>query len=164
MTWVQNLIPAQLHATLALRSFGFLKIPMLFYSRASVVEITAERVVVKIRLRRRTKNHLGSMYFGALNIGADCAAGLQAMRLIREQAVNISLIFRDCYAEFIQRAEGDVLFSCDQGRAIASLVAEAAASDERVEMPVNVVATVTDQNGNEPVAKFRLTLSLKRRP
>ncbi|HUV99067.1 MAG TPA: DUF4442 domain-containing protein [Gallionella sp.] len=150
-------------ATLGLRLFGFAKIPMMLYVRPSVLEISNERAVVKIPLRRRTRNHLGSMYFGALGVGADCAVGALAMHLIKQQPENISLIFRNFSAEFHKRAEGDVDFSCAQGNEIAHLVARAAASDERVEIMALVVATLHDR-GDDPVATFKLTLSMKRRP
>lgn len=150
-------------ATLRLRLFGFAKIPMMLYVRPSVLEISNERVVIKIPLRRKTRNHLGSMYFGALGVGADCAVGALAMHLIKQQPGNISLIFRNFSAEFHKRAEGDVDFSCTQGNEIAHLVARAAASDERVELTVVVVATPHDR-GDDPVATFKLTLSMKRRP
>ena len=136
---------------------------MMLYVKPSVMEISNERVVVRIPLMRRTRNHLGSMYFGALSVGADCSVGALAMYLIKRQPENISLIFRNFSAEFHKRAEGDVDFCCSQGKEISNLIAQAAASGERVEMPVNVIATVPAQGG-DPVATFRLTLSLKRRP
>jgi hypothetical protein len=105
---------------------------------------------------------MGSMYFGALCIGADCAAGAFAMYLIKQQPANISLVFKDFNAEFLKRAEGCVDFCCSQGKEIAELVAQAAASDERVERQVEVIATVPSLS-DEPVARFKLTLSLKRR-
>ena len=150
-------------ATLGLRLFGFAKIPMMLYVRPSVMEISNERVVVRIPLTRRTRNHLGSMYFGALSVGADCSVGALAMHLIKQQPENISLIFKNFSAEFHMRAEGDVDFCCSQGREISNLVAQAAASDERVEMMIDVIATVPDQS-DDPVATFKLTLSMKRRP
>ncbi|MCG6933755.1 MAG: DUF4442 domain-containing protein [Gallionella sp.] len=150
-------------ATMGLRLFGFAKIPLMLYVRPSVKEISNQSVVVRIPLTRRTRNHLGSMYFGALGIGADCAVGALAMHLIKQQPVKVSLIFRTFSAEFHQRAEGDVDFCCKQGTEIANLVAQAAASDQRVEMAIDVIATVPDR-GNDPVATFRLTLSMKRRP
>lgn len=113
-------------------------------------------------MRRRTKNHLGSMYFGALCIGADCAPGAFAMYLIRQQPARISMIFKDFQAEFLKRAEGDMDFIFNQGKEIAELVALAAASDERVERQVEVIATVPSIS-DEPVAKFKLTISLKKR-
>jgi hypothetical protein len=135
---------------------------MMLYVMPSVMEISNERVAVRIPLKRRTRNHLGSMYFGALSVGADCSVGALAMHLIKQQHVKVSLIFRDFSAEFHQRAEGDVDFCCNQGKEISNLVALAAASDQRVEMPVIVIATVPDQ-GDDPVATFVLTLSLKRK-
>lgn len=150
-------------ATLFLRYFGAAKIPLLFYVRPAVVELSAEAVTVKIPLRRRTKNHLKSMYFGALAIGADLAGGFLAMQRIRESGEPVSLIFKSLHADFLKRAEGDVHFTCVQGREIAELVKAAVASGERVEMPVEITATVPALLGEEPVAKFTLVLSLKKK-
>jgi len=149
-------------ASLEILYFGFRKIPMLFFVRPSVIEISPDRVVVKVKRRRRTRNHLGSMYFGALAVGADCAAGIIAMRLINRQSENISLVFKDLKADFLQRALGDVHFTCNQGVEIAELVSQTARSDVRVELPVHLTATVPAK-GDEPVAQFTLTLSLKRK-
>jgi len=156
-------LPETLQATIMLRLFGLTKIPLLFFIRPSVVEIDSRRVVVKVPLRRRTKNHLGVMYFGVLAAGADCAGGLLAMRLIMESGKNISLIFGGFTADFLKRAEGDVLFTCEDGEAITRLVEQAIGGTERVETPVHVVATVPDRLGTEPVARFTLLLSLKKR-
>ncbi len=162
MNWLSKLITEKTRATILLRWFGLTRIPLLSYVGVSVVEISPERMVVRIPLRHRTRNHLGSMYFGALCIGADVAPGAYAMNLIRQQRVPISMVFKDFQAEFLKRAEGDVDFTCNQGKQIAELVAQAAASDERVERQLDVIATVPSLS-EEPVAKFRLTISLKRR-
>ncbi|MFH2219173.1 MAG: DUF4442 domain-containing protein [Pseudomonadota bacterium] len=163
MNRLLKLLPENVLATLVLRYFGFFKIPLLFFARPSVVELSDDRVVVRIPLRRRTKNHLGSMYFGALAIGADCAAGLIAMKFIQMSGRKISLIFKSLNAEFLKRAEGDVNFTCTQGREISSLVDAAVRSTERVETPVDVIATVPAKFGEEPVARFTLMLSLKQK-
>jgi acyl-coenzyme A thioesterase PaaI-like protein len=162
MNWSRKLFSERTRETFSLRWFGLTKIPLLFYVGATVTEVSPERMVVRIPLRRRTRNHLGSMYFGVLCVGADCAAGALAMYLIRQQPEHISLVFKDFNAEFLKRAEGDVDFCCNQGKQIAELVAQAAASDERVERLVDVIATVPS-SGQEPVARFKLTLSLKKR-
>lgn len=149
--------------TVFLRCFGLFKIPLLYFVRPSVIELTDTRVVVNVPLRRRNRNHLGSMYFGALAVGADCAAGLIAMKLIRNSAENVSLVFKRMEAEFLKRAESDVHFVCDQGHEISELVAASIATTERVELPVNVIAKAPDKFGDDPVAKFVLILSLKKR-
>ena len=56
-----------------------------------------------------------------------------------------------------------MLFTCEDGEAIGALVSRAIGSGEREELPVRIVATVPDKLGEEPVADFTLTLSLKRR-
>lgn len=153
----------KLTATLKMRAFTFFKIPLLFYVSPAVEEINDDRCVVRIPLKRRTKNHLNVMYFGVLCTGADCAGGLMAMRLIRESGRNVSLLFKDFKAEFLKRAEGDVFFTCEDGPAIRALVEKAMTTDDRVNSPVRVTATVPSKPGSEPVARFELTLTLKKR-
>jgi acyl-coenzyme A thioesterase PaaI-like protein len=154
--------PRAAFGTLYLRYFGLAKIPLLFFVKPSVVEWTAERVVFKIPLMRRNRNHLGGMYFAVLAAGADLAAGFLAMEEIRKSGEPISLLFKNVQAEFLKRAEGDVLFTCEEGVLLADLVEKAIETGERVELAVTVVATVPSKLGAEPVARFILTLSLKR--
>jgi len=162
-TALDHLCSLRARPTLQVRAFGLLKVPLLAAVRPVVLELDAQRCVVRIPLRRFTRNHLGSMYFGALAIGADVAGGLLAFIALQESRQPISLIFKDLHAEFFRRAEGDVHFTCESGAAQRELVERAASTGERVELPVTVVATVPELAGNEPVARFVLTLSLKRR-
>ena len=161
MQAIKRLVPETIRNTCYLRYFGLTRIPLLFYVRPSVIEKSDERVVIRIPLRRRSKNHQGSMYFAALAMGADVSVGLLAVELISHQQEKISFIFKDFNAEFYRRATGDVFFSCSQGREIAQLVKNVISSNKRVEMTLDAIATVPAEN-NEPVARFRLTLSLKR--
>ena len=149
--------------TFRLRLWTFAKIPLLFFLRPSVVEASPRRTVIRIPLSRRSRNHLGSMYFAALCAGADLAGALTAIRRIEASGRSVSLIFKDVTARFFRRAEGDVFFSCDEGEAVAALVARAVETGEREERPVRIVATVPDRLASEPAAEFLLTLSLKRR-
>jgi len=153
----------KLRDTLFLRFFAFMKIPLLFYVRPVVEELDDNRCVVRIPLTRRTKNHMNAMYFGVLAAGADCAGGFMAMRLIQKDGGRTSLLFKDFKAEFLKRAEGDVLFTCMGGADIRRAVEEADRTGERVNHPVRVTATVPSKFGDEPVAEFELTLSLKKR-
>lgn len=166
LQWVDGaseLVPAKLRETLGLRAFGLAKVPMIAFTSPVVEELTDTRCVVRIPLSWRTRNHLGSLYFGALAVGADTAGGLIAMRRIQRSGRKISLVFKDFQASFLRRPEEDVRFVCEQGESIAELVERAAASEERVEMPVRVRAVVASLPESEPVADFTLTLSLKQR-
>ena len=149
--------------TLFLRTWSLAKVPLIWLTGASVAEVDDRRCVIRIPFRRRNRNHLGSIYFGVLCVGADVAGGFLAMRQIRAGGGGVSLIFKDFRAEFLKRAEGDVYFACEDGEAIAELVRRARESGERENMAVVVVARVPSKLGDEPVARFELTLSLKKR-
>ena len=160
---IYQMMPAKYRDTILLRSFGFFKVPLLFWLRPSVIELTAEKCVIKIPFKRRSKNHFGSMYFGVLACGADCAGGLAAMKMIIDSGESVSLAFKDFDAQFLKRPEADVYFSCDQGAQIKAFVEKVVASDERQNMSLNIIATCPDKFGDEPVATFSLTLSLKKK-
>ena len=154
----------RLKQTFGMRLFGWLKIPLLASVRPNVVELSEFRCVVRIPLRRRTRNHLGSMYFGALAIGADCAGGLLAMEQIKRSGGNVSLVFKSFQATFLKRPESDVFFTCEDGSAIRDQVRRALDSEVRITEPMVIQAAVKLADGSfEPVADFTLELSLKRK-
>jgi len=148
--------------TLFLRAFSFGKIPLLFAAGPTVLELDDQHCVISLPFKRRNLNHLGSMYFGALCIGADAAGGLIAAKLLREvKSGKGTLIFKDFNAKFLKRPEGETHFTCNAGAQIREAVARADTTGERVDLPVAVTATVPSISGSEPVAEFVLTLSLK---
>jgi acyl-coenzyme A thioesterase PaaI-like protein len=151
-----------LKETAMVRLIG-LRIPMLLFVGPTVRSLDESGCAVEIPLGLRTRNHLGSMYFGALCAGADLAGGLNAARLIFTKHRGVKLVFADLKAEFHKRADGHVLFRTTQGREIREAVERADATGERVTIPVNVVATVPQKYGDEPVATFSMGLSLKRK-
>jgi len=143
-----------------IRLFGVTKVPMIWFCRPKVIEHNDEKIEIQIPLKRRTKNHLGSMYFGVLAVGADITGGFLAMDPIQDSGRNIALIFKDFKADFLKRPEGDVHFICKDGLAIKELVDKVTHSTERHNYKLNIEAIVPSIS-TEVVAKFELTLSLK---
>lgn len=160
-------MPTTLHRfkqTWGMRLFGWLKIPLLASVHPVVVELSETRCVVRVPLRRWTRNHLGSMYFGALAIGADCAGGLLAMDQIKRSGGKVSLVFKSFQASFLKRPESDVYFICEEGEAIRDQVRRSLGSEDRVTELMHVQGAVKALDGTfEPVADFSLELSLKRK-
>ena len=142
--------------------FGLTRIPLIFFCLPRVINITQTTLEVKIKLNRRTRNHLNSMYFGVLAIGADVTGGFLAMEYIRNSKSKISLIFKDFHADFLKRAEGDTHFRCDDGTAIRELIQKSKETGERESMPIHIISWVPSISP-EPVAKFILTLSIKKK-
>lgn len=146
--------------TLFVRAFGLTKIPMIWWLRPRVIALDKSRTAIVLPLSRRSKNHLNSMYFGALSAGADLAGGLSAMKEIERSGKKIALSFKSFHADFKKRAEADVLFECTQGEEISEFVKKVAASPDRHEMMVKITATCPKVS-DEVVAEFQLELSLK---
>lgn len=148
-------------STLKLRAFGLLKVPLIFSCRPTVVTLDDRAAVVRIPLNYWTRNHLKSMYFGTLAIGADCAGGLLAMHLIGKSGKKLSIVFKDFRAAFLKRPEADVHFACVEGPKIRRMIARTVKTGKRVNQSVRITATTPKVSGNEPVATFDLTLSMK---
>ena len=147
--------------TWILRTFGFFKIPILYWCRPKIIEVNDTCCVIKIPLNRRTRNHERSMYIGALTVGADIAGGVIAMYKVRKSGRKIRLVFKDFHAKYLKRAEGDVVFRCDDGAVLDGVLELAAKTGERQNVPVHIIATVPNKFGEQPVATFVLTLSVK---
>lgn len=137
---------------------GLVKIPMIGFIRPKLIEVNNKTVKVRIRLRRKTKNHLRSMYFGALAVGADIAGGIHVFYFSEIKGVKTSFAFKGIKAEFLKRPETDVTFICSEGKLIESLLEQSIQSKERINHPVQVIAMDTN---NEVVATFEMVISLK---
>ena len=107
-----------------------------------MVDLNDERLEIMIPLNKRTQNHLNSMYFGALAIGADVAGGLLAFLHMQQSGQKMSVVFKDLHADFLKRAEGDVHFISIQNKEIKEMISRIGNSGERENMEVDVVATV----------------------
>ena len=146
--------------TWMIRIFGFTKVAMIAYCRPKVIYFDDKKLEIKIPLKRRTKNHINSMYFGALAVGADITGGFLAFPAIQNSKRKIVLVFKDFKAQFLKRAESDVHFICEDGLAIDELVANAIKTKQRQNYTLKIFAK-TPKISDDIVAEFDLTLSIK---
>ncbi|MCK6265044.1 DUF4442 domain-containing protein [Vibrio sp. ZSDE26] len=158
---LQLLTPLQ-KANIYLSLFGLFKVPFIWLSRPKILHLDQSRVEVKLPLKRRSKNHLNSMYFGALCVGADVAGGFMAMSKAQSRGEKISLAFKSVKGDFLKRPETDVHFHCDDGDLIDEMLDQTIESGERVNQEVKITAMCPSLHGDEPMAVFYLTLSLKK--
>lgn len=150
--------------TAMVRLWSLKNVFLLWLIGPKIVELSDDRCVVKVPLNWRTRRRdIRAMYLGTLCMGADVAAGLISFRMVAERKANVSFVFKDMKAEFLKRAEGDVLFTNNDGPVVQELMRRTLETGERQEATVHVTATVPSKMGDEPVARFALTLSLKRR-
>lgn len=148
--------------TAMINAYSALNIPLLAFITPRVLELSEARAVVRVRLDRRSRNHLGVMYFGALAMGAELSIALQALDSIQKSRQRIDFIFKNFSCEFLKRADGHVHFVCEQTGSVKALIEEAAQNSNRLEKTFQGRAIVPSQ-GDGPVMKYQLTLSVKNR-
>lgn len=141
--------------------FGHFKVPMIGYVKPRIITLDESQIVVRIPLKRRTRNHLNSMYFGTLAVGADIAGGLHGFYHAQLAQCNVSLAFKSFQAQFKKRPESDVYFVCAMGNDVKAMIEQSKASGERVNQPIEIKAYTHYLTQPEEVADFTLELSLK---
>jgi acyl-coenzyme A thioesterase PaaI-like protein len=137
---------------------GKVKIPMLGYTGLKLIEINDTKVIAQIKLKRKTKNHLNSMYFGALAVGADVAAGIHAFYFANVHEKKVSFAFKGMSCEFIKRAESDCMFISEDGKKVEDAILESIETGDRVN--TTTVVKAYDKE-NDLVATFEMIVSVK---
>lgn len=137
---------------------GLFKIPLVRYIRPRLLHIDDDDISIQIKLRKRTKNHLNSMYFGALAVGADIAGGLHAFYFSESLGEKISFAFKGMNANFIKRAESDIIFKSSEGKLIQKAVLNSQQTKKRVNQNIKVEAF---NSKNEVIAEFIMIVSVK---
>lgn len=144
-----------------LKLFAWFKIPLIAFCNPKIVELSDNKIVIRLGLNLFTRNHLGSMYLGALTIGADLAAGFHAFHLSERSGRKVSLAFKDFKAEFHSRPNSTVYFVANYGDKVQKMLGRIQTSGERETINVPVEAYCNYPDAPEHVASFSLGLSLK---
>lgn len=137
---------------------GKFKIPLIGYTRPKLIALNDDSVKVTIQLRRRTRNHLNSMYFGALAIGADVAGGIHAFYFAEKYKQKVSFAFKGMNCEFIMRAESNCTFVCNDGKKVEEAILKSKATGDRINDTTHVDVF---NEANELVATFDMIVSVK---
>ncbi|MDO7613766.1 MAG: DUF4442 domain-containing protein [Crocinitomicaceae bacterium] len=131
---------------------------MIRYTRPKLLAIDDTTVRVKIKLRRRTKNHLSSMYFGALSVGADIAGGIQVFYFSKKMDRKVSFAFKGMNAQFLKRAESDIVFESNEGQKIQKAMEKSLKEGSRINDSIMVEAK---NDSGEIVATFEMIVSVR---
>lgn len=147
--------------TKALFHFGISLTPMIRYVSPRLVEITSDRATVRIDVSRRTKNHVNSLFLGALTAGGDCVAALFPMKFMFETGHPAAPIVKSVSSEYYKKIMKYAHFTCTQGRELYEVCHAAVVSGERREITVHVMVTAPAEFGDEVVARISQVMSIK---
>jgi len=148
--------------SLYINLFSWFKIPLLAYVRPKVIKLDDKESVVRVKLNKRSRNHLNVMYFGALAMGAELSVALMTVNKIQESGKRIDFLFKDFQANFLKRADKHVFFCCPEADKVNDLMKESFKTADRLEGTYKGFAYV-DEATREPVMEYSLTLSVKNR-
>ncbi len=142
-------------------SFGFFlftKLPAAFFAGLRIHYFDDRKCVVRIRYSWFSQNPFQSIYFAVEAMAAEMTCGMLAFSQVYQRVPKISMLVVGTQAQFLKKATGTVLFSCEDGPAIQEAIQETIATGEGKTVICKSVGT---NSKGEVVAEFNFTWSFK---
>lgn len=140
------------------RFFLFQQLPAAFFAGLRIAQFDAESCTVKIRYSWFSKNPFKSIYFAVEAMAAEMCSGMLAFGQVYKRNPKISMLVVKMEVNFIKKATGTVLFSCEDGDAIQAAIDKAIQTGEGQTI---VCLSKGKNSANETVAEFFITWSFK---
>lgn len=146
------------HSVFKFRSLMFFQIPLIWFSGIRVKVFERNSCQIKLPFTRRTQNPFRSVYFAAQCMAAELSTGLIVMAETIECEKKCSMLVTNMKANFVKKADQDIVFTCEPNDIIINAIQNAIASNEPVKFLLKSVGKM--QDGME-VAEFEFEWSLK---
>jgi hypothetical protein len=140
------------------RYFLFQKLPAAFFAGLSIHHFDAEKCVVRIKYSWFSMNPFKSVYFAVEAMAAEMCSGMLAFSQVYQRSPKVSMLVVKMEVDFVKKATGVILFSCEDGLAIQNAIDEAIATKEAKTI---VCKSIGRNETNELVAEFNFTWSFK---
>jgi hypothetical protein len=141
-----------------LKLFFITKLPMALLAGLSVVSLHQHAASIAIQYGYLTKNPFKSLYFACLAMAAELASGVLVLTAVDQSNKAVSTLVTAMGAEFLKKGIGKVVFTCEDGEAIAKAIQLSITTQQGV--VVQTTSTGKDEHG-DIVAVFNITWSLK---
>jgi Domain of unknown function (DUF4442) len=112
-----------------MRLYLLLKLPAAWFMGIGVRSCTEQRAVVRLPYGWRSQNPFRSIYFAAQCAAGELSTGILGQLALREMPPMSMLVTR-VEAEFYKKADKALLFTCEDGAAIAEAVLQARQTGE----------------------------------
>jgi hypothetical protein len=140
------------------RFFLFQKLPAAFFAGLRIAHFDATTCTVKIKYSWFSKNPFKSIYFAVEAMAAEMCSGMLAFGQVYKRNPKISMLVVKMEVNFIKKATGTILFTCEDGALIQAAINE---SIETGEGKTIVCKSVGKNEKGEVVAEFNFTWSFK---
>ena len=138
--------------------FLFTKLPAAFFAGLRIHYFDDRKCVVRIRYSWFSQNPFQSIYFAVEAMAAEMTCGMLAFAQVYQRVPKISMLVVGTQANFLKKATGTVLFSCEDGLAIQEAIQETIATGEG---KIVICKSVGRNEKGEVVAEFNFTWSFK---
>lgn len=143
---------------LKLKLFFLRKMPMGFISGLRVASIDTKHASISVPYNYLTQNPFQSMYFAVQSMAAELSSGVLAISEVKKAKKPVSMLVFDMKAQFYKKAKTKIVFTCNDGEAIANAVQRAIETDEG--QTVTVTSKGVDNQDNV-VSEFSFTWTFK---
>lgn len=140
-----------------MRLFLFWKLPAAWFVGISVRHCSAGSAVVRLPYGWRSQNPFRSTYFAAQCAAAELSTGLLAMAHLQGKPP-VSMLVMNIEAYFLKKAADTLLFTCEEGEALAAAIEKALETGEAQSFRATSVGRLPD--GAE-AARMAVTWSFK---
>lgn len=140
------------------RIFLLSKLPAAFFSGVRVIDADENKCTVKVPYKWFSQNPFKSTYFACLSMAAEMSTGVLALAHIYKRQPAVSMLVSKVEGDFVKKATGITIFTCEDGITIKQTIEDAISSNEgRI-----VTARSYGRNAaGEIVAEFAITWSFK---
>lgn len=124
-----NAFLKRLNSPFSMRLFMLWKLPGAWFFGISVRSVSEEKAVVSLPYQWRSQNPFQSIYFAAQCAAGELSTGVLAMLALHDKPP-VSMLVMQVESAFYKKADQTLLFTCEDGAAIAQTVEEALKSGE----------------------------------
>ena len=138
--------------------FMLFKLPSAFFCGVRVVDADENKCAVKVPYKWFSQNPFKSTYFACLSMAAEMSTGLLGLMHVHKRQPAVSMLVVKIEGNFIKKATGITVFTCDDGLTIKQTIEDAVMSNE------GKVVTAKSYGCNaagDIVAEFVITWSFK---
>ncbi len=140
------------------RFFLFQQLPAAFFAGLRMKHFDANSCTVMIKYSLFSKNPFKSVYFAVEAMAAEMCSGMLAFGQVYQRNPKISMLVVKLEVNFLKKATGTILFTCEDGAAIQAVINESIATGEGKTI---TTSSKGKNSANEIVAEFLITWSFK---
>jgi len=140
------------------RLFLLSKLPSAFFSGVRVIDADEKSCRVRVPYKWFSQNPFKSTYFACLSMAAEMSTGVLALAHIHKRQPSVSMLVLKVEGNFIKKATGITVFTCEDGITIKKTIEDAIISNEG---KIVTARSYGRNTAGEIVADFAITWSFK---